>query len=322
MKKVLIITMAMVIIAASAAFAKPVYLAGEAWVDADPASNAVQFTWKFADHGDMWANNQVQFCPDPLREGCDPNVPFAAANAGGNVYQYSIPMEVIAGGQSALNLANDSNWLDALWLGLPDCSKLHLGKNLIYYRSILDPGIPKSGGMHILYIGPGAPFVPQAGDPRIYQCKVSPTTAITPTISVAEKPKKAVPQKKFKKRADGTICEEPCIQETLQNTREIKSDVKEVKESVGTPDKTDAADEKTVQQKARKTLKKVKHIKAQVGTSKSGRSLHDKVGEFKRKNGTVAGSLEEIHKDMKEIKSALKIPATPEDKKICLECHK
>lgn len=160
----------MLLMVASVAFAKSVYLAGEAWVDADLVGNAVQFTWKFADHGDMWANNQVQFCPDPLREGCDPNVPFAAANAGGNVYQYSIPMEVIAGGQSALNLANDSNWFDALWLGLPDCQRLHLGPHLIYYRSIVDPSIPKSGGMHILYVGPGAPFIPQPGDPRIYNC--------------------------------------------------------------------------------------------------------------------------------------------------------
>jgi hypothetical protein len=122
----------------------------------------------------MWANNQVQFCPDPLRPNCDPNVPFAAKEVNENVYEYDVPKELISYGQSALNLANDDDWLDALWLGLPDCQRLHLGKDLVLYKSMADPNIPKSGGMHILYVGLGAPFVPAADDPNLYSCGAKP----------------------------------------------------------------------------------------------------------------------------------------------------
>lgn len=178
-KKVMIMMLAVMLLAVSAAFANPViYLAGDAWVEVNPVKDAVQFIWKFSDSGDMWPDNQVMYCPDPLRGGCDQNIPFAPVVSGKN-YQFNVPMMVIAGGQSGFSLAKDGNWSDNLWLGLPDCSKLHLGRNLIYYNSTPDSNIPNSGGMHILYVGPGAPFVPKADDPRIYNCAAEPVKSVT-----------------------------------------------------------------------------------------------------------------------------------------------
>lgn len=189
-KMVMLMSLVLLLGFVSVAMATSVWLEKEAWVFADPTVSGnklqyVRFSWTYADPNDMWANNQVQFCPDPLREGCDPNVPFAAEIPKtevykGNIFQYDIPGEVIEAGQSALNLANDSDWFNALWLGLPDCQKLHLGPHLIYYRSMPDPSISKSGGWHILYVGPGAPFIPQAGDPRIYNCAEPAKSAAAP----------------------------------------------------------------------------------------------------------------------------------------------
>ena len=172
MKKttMLLVVCMLAIFSAGAAFAKTVYLAGEAWIEVDSTREPIEFIWKFSDQKDMWANNHVAFCPDLLRENCDPNVPFSGEKLSADTYGFKIPKEVIAGGQSAFNLANDDDWLDALWLGLPDCQRLHLGKDLVFYKSIADPNIPKSGGMHILYVGPGAPFVPNPNDPRLYTC--------------------------------------------------------------------------------------------------------------------------------------------------------
>lgn len=178
MKKTTLLLVLLAIFAAGSALAKTVYLAGESWVEVGTSGDVIQFYWKFTDSGDMKLNNQVQFCPDPLRENCDPNVPFAANKTDGNTHRFDIPKEVIAGGQSAFNLANDDDWFDALWLGLPDCQQVHLGKDLVFYRSVADPNIPKSGGMHILYVGPGAPFVPNPADPNLYTCGAKPATAV------------------------------------------------------------------------------------------------------------------------------------------------
>jgi hypothetical protein len=175
-----------IMLTASSAIANPViYLAGDTWVEANPVKDAVQFMWRFSDKGDMWPDNQVMYCPDPLRGGCDHNVPFAPV-VSEKRYQFTVPMMVISGGQSGFSLAKDGNWSDNTWLGLPDCSKLHLERNLIYYNSTPDPNIPNSGGMHILYIGPGAPFVPKADDPRIYNCAAEPAKIVSaaPAFSV------------------------------------------------------------------------------------------------------------------------------------------
>jgi hypothetical protein len=186
------VTLMIVMGIAMTSFATPVWLVHKARVDAEPATNGsdyVTFTWTYEDPQDMWQTNQVQFCPDPLRDGCDNNAPFTMVKISDKVLQINIPMEVIKAGQSAENLANDSNWLDALWLGLPDCGNLTLGKNLVYYKSVANPDIVKSGGMHILYVGPGAPFIPQAGDSRAYTCGAN-----APVISaVVEAPEKSAP---------------------------------------------------------------------------------------------------------------------------------
>ena len=292
----MLLSMLVLVMFSPAAFAKPVYLSGDAWVEANPGNGVVQFVWKFADSKDMWANNQVMFCADPLRENCDPNIPFAGKEVDGNQLKYDIPQEVIAGGQSAFNLANDADWLDALWLGLPDCQHVHPGKNVVFYRSVADPNIPKSGGMHILYVGPGAPFVPQANDPRLYTCGTYAVPVGQNKVATTSADSKTSSSKK-------TSMNDDCCNEVLS--------------SVGKPDATDLPDEKTVQQKTRKTLSHTKKISHAVGESKSGRSLHDKVGEFKYNKSTLAGTLEEIHKDVKDLKDKSN-GGTP---KPCAECH-
>jgi hypothetical protein len=304
----------------SMSYSKPIWLEKRAKVSAKPETHngrqVVTFTWRYGCDKDMIYNYQVHFCPDPLRDGCDDNIPISIEKCGDGTVKVHVPMEIISGGQSAFNLANDNSWLNTLWLGLPDCNLELEGDNLIFYKSIADPDIPRSGGMHILYVGPGAPFIPQAGDSRLYTCGVN-----APVISaVVEAPikKSSVAAKKYRTRADGSICEEPCIDEIVQNTRSIKADTTEIKESVGKADETDAADEKTLHQKARKTLKIVKKVDKSVGTSKSGRSLHDKIGEFRKPGGTTAGILEEIHKDVKDIKGSMKIP---ENQQPCNGCH-
>lgn len=343
MRKRILIKMLMAILlvafAASAAMATPVWLGNKAGVKAEPimASDGVhiqyiRYIFTHVDHKDTWHKEFVAYCADPLRAGCDANIPMRYNSKDGGTMIWDVPFEIIAGGQSAVNWAKEETWLNTFWLGLPDCQNLTVGKNLIYYNSNKDEGIPGSGGMHLLYIGPGAPFIPQPGDPNLFTCASYEAKSIStaPAVSVIQtpSPKKWRSQKKFRKLSNGIFCEEPCIKETLQNTREIKEDVKEiktdvkdVKESVGPIDKTEPVDEQTLQQKTRKNLKLTKEVHKAVGTSKSGRSLHDKTGDFKRKNGTIAGSLEEIHRDVKEIKGALKIPETPQDKKVCLKCH-
>jgi len=302
MKKALILCLILLLGFASVAMAAPVWLAGKGTVDAEPIGNAVRYTFTHADAKDTWHAEQVAFCPDPLREGCDGNIPFHFIKKDGNTMTWDIPMEVVKGGQSATNWANDEQWLNALWLGLPDCQNLTVGKNLIYYKSIVDPGIPKSGGMHLLYVGPGAPFVPQSGDPRIYTCGSTQRSSVVSTpasaVTMVAKPKQ-------RKRTDGSICTEPCIEEIKQNTREIKADVKDIKESVGPIDKTEPADEQTVQQKTRKTLSTVK-------------SIDRKIGESKRKGGTVHGTLDRVHQRVEDIATHLKVS----DATACITCHK
>lgn len=233
-KKVMIMMLAVMLLAVSAAFANPViYLAGDAWVEVNPVKDAVQFIWKFSDSGDMWPDNQVMYCPDPLRGGCDQNVPFAPVVSGKN-YQFNVPMMVIAGGQSGFSLAKDGNWSDNLWLGLPDCRKLHLGKNLIYYNSTFDPGIPNSGGMHILYIGPGAPFVPKADDPRRYNCEAEPVKSVTvstaPQKRIISTPDVGAGDNKVSVKGDNNDITPQKVQQKQKQKISIKGDNNTVKQ--------------------------------------------------------------------------------------------
>lgn len=176
MKKAVAVLMATIIMGiAGMAMAKPVQLTGPAQADADQVTEGekqfVKFTWCFTNNIDAekW-DNHVAYCPDELRPGCDSNVPFKMKKVSETSREVLVPMEVIAGGQSAFNLANDKDWFNAEWLFLPDCRRFRPGRNLTYYMSKPDPEIKKSGGMHVLYVGPGAPFIPSADDERLYQC--------------------------------------------------------------------------------------------------------------------------------------------------------
>jgi len=178
---------------ATTANAQAVYMVGDVYVKSALINNgqAVRFTWTFDDVGDMWMNDQIMFYADPIRDqwpGFEKFVPgerrspFQMEKEGVNTLHADIPMEVITEwGQSGFNLAGSNGWLaNVPWLGLPDCSKVHLDEAMIFYRSVADKSIPNSGGMHVLYIGSGAPFVPKADDPMIYRCSAGVPIQSTP----------------------------------------------------------------------------------------------------------------------------------------------
>jgi len=154
-------------LSATVAIAKPIYLANEGWVEAsDPmvvnGKKVVRYTIRYAEAGDMWHPIQVMFCADARRDGCDSNAFFNAVSTEGLVRTWDVPFEVIQWGQSGTNWGNED--VDPLMLGIPDCRNLHVGKNLRIARSLPDPDIKKSGGHYLLYVGPGAPYVPGPDD--------------------------------------------------------------------------------------------------------------------------------------------------------------
>lgn len=313
-KKPLFLFVFLSLLFTTTSIAKPVHLTGEIWVDMDPIISSggqlqsVRVTCKYANTIDMWADNYIAYCADPLREGCDNNIPFSAEKAvdniyKGNVYIFEIPGEVITGGQSAFNFAHDTDWFDADWMWLPDCKRIHLGPHVIYYKSNPDPNIAKSGGMHLLYIGPGAPFIPTADDSRNYQCynsvsappqaiqapaQVSPapapvvqqtTPAHAPAVTTSVAVAKSSPSSVSVKRPRTEKCN-PCEEA-------IKADTKAIRNSVGDADPAEPADEQTLQGKGKKDLEISKKIETSVGkdTPKEGekpKSLHEKQDENKR----------------------------------------
>ncbi|HBR71344.1 MAG TPA: hypothetical protein DEA27_00860, partial [Candidatus Moranbacteria bacterium] len=270
-QKVFFMAVVFLLAATAGAFAKPVYLAGEAWVDAEKVGNALRVSWKYSDPKDMWQTDQVQFCPDPLRADCEPNIPFKGTKTGDKTQHFDIPLEVISGGQSAFNLASDSDWFNALWLGIPS-KNLHIGKNLMYYRSQPDPNIPKSGGMHLLYIGSGAPFVPGVNDKKAYK-QTDGADGISTAAAPAPAPsKKKVAKNKKSKASDCTDCEKKILVEV----EEVKKDTVAIRESVGEVDKTEPVEIQTIQAKGRKIIKALGEGKP----DKGGKQLtaHEKIG--------------------------------------------
>lgn len=351
MKKMIMLAIAALMLASTSAHAKPVWLAKGASVDAQPVivdnNEFVRYTVRYQCAEDMWQDDVVNFCADKLREGCDRNLPIKFARTEGLTRTWDVPMEVVRNGQSGINFAKDENWFNTLWLGLPD-GNLRVGSNLVCARSIADAGIPHSGGTYLLYVGPGAPYVPSAntlgidGRPVTFACSGNvPVVREVPVVKVAP-PKKDYPRKTVKRKGpcpDGKgICSQPCIVEIREGVeylvksvgmwtpdepveeRTLQQKARITLDSLGKPDKTDEPDEKSVQQKTRKTLKHVKRIDKNVGEGKTGRSLHDKLGESKRKNGQLIPLTEEMHKDIKDIKAHLGIPAAKLN--VCTNCHK
>lgn len=166
MKRLLLMAM-MLLGFATSAMAKPVYLAADAQVDATPVNvggkEYLRYSIRTCDSGDLWMSNVVNFCADKLREGCDENLPSGYTSTDGNTRTWDVPMEVIKRGQSGMNFAHDGDWFNTLWLGLPD-SKVKVGPNLVCARSIKDENIAHSGGVYLLYVGPGAKYVPAPGE--------------------------------------------------------------------------------------------------------------------------------------------------------------
>lgn len=276
---------------AAVAFAKPVYLAGEAWVDAEKVGDVLRVNWKYSDPKDMWQTDQIQFCADPLRADCEPNVPFRGTRTSDKTQYFDIPMEVISGGQSAFNLASDGDWFNALWLGIPS-KNLHVGKNLMYYRSQPDPNIPKSGGMHLLYVGSGAPFVPGENDTKAYK-QTDGNVGVSAAAASGSKKKKA-----SGKKDDCTDCEKKII----QKVDDVKKDTTAIRESVGEVDKTEPAEIQTIQAKSRKIMKALGEGKP----DKAGKQLtaHEKLGEPEKPGDTVFRVAEETKMASFEAKEA------------------
>lgn len=355
MKKMIMLAIAALMLASTSAHAKPVWLAKGAAVNAEPVivdnQEFVRYSVHYQCAEDMWQNDVTNFCADKLREGCDRNLPIKFTGTEGLTRTWDVPMEVVRAGQSGMNFTKDENWFDTLWLGLPD-RNLQVGSNLVCARSVMDPSIAKSGGTYLLYVGPGAPYVPSAnelgidGRPVIFTCPGNvPAAREVPVVREAPRkvaPPKEYPRKTVKRRGpcpDGKgICIQPCIVEIREGVqylvksvgmwtpeepieeRTLQQKARITLDSLGKPDKTDEPDEKTVQQKTRKTLKHVKRIDKNVGQGKTGRSLHDKLGESKRKNGQLMPQVEEMHKDIKDIKAHLNIPAAKLN--VCTNCHK
>ncbi|NTW27514.1 MAG: hypothetical protein HGA36_04275 [Candidatus Moranbacteria bacterium] len=361
-KQILMATMLLVLGITTSVLAKPVNLAHLARIDANPVTingcQFVEYVMRYTDPKDMWHDNTVNFCADALRDGCNENLPLKFISTEGLVRKYRTPMEVISAGQSGVNLAHDEDWFNTLWARIPD-NNLEVGNNLVCARSLPDVSIPHSGGTYLLYTGPGAPYVPSKNDvfpgteKRDASGNIIAGTGVKILVPcgnaaiakvVAPAPAKkavtAVRKKVIKKVPcpDGTgICSQPCIIEIREGvehliesvgmpTKDEPADEKTLQQkarktldSVGVADKTDEADEKTLQQKARKGLKLKKEIHKAVGTSKSGRSLHDKLGESKRPNGQLIPVVEEMHNDIKDIKAHLNIPANKLNK--CANCH-
>ncbi|MFA6160292.1 MAG: hypothetical protein WC678_04390 [Parcubacteria group bacterium] len=314
-KKSLFLLIILSLFFATTSAAKPVHLTGEIWVDMDPIISSggqlqsVRVTCKYANTIDMWADNYIAYCADPLREGCDNNIPFSAEKAGGNIYKgnvyiFEIPGEVITGGQSAFNFAHDTNWFDADWMWLPDCKRIHLGPHVIYYKSNPDPNIAKSGGMHLLYVGPGAPFIPTADDSRNYQCYNSvsaPPQAIQAPAQISPAPapviQQATPAPAPAVTTSVAVAKTPVVKRPAREKcnpceEAIKANTDATRKSVGDIDPAEPYEEQTLQSKARIT-------KEAVGKGKpdnEGKSLsaHEKLGEPSKKEETVFGLLKKI----------------------------
>jgi hypothetical protein len=299
MKALRLLVLCFVAIALStSAMAYTERLTSPARVDADlvdvNGKKYIRFTFTHTSAADTWHDTLVSFCPDPLREGCDNNIPFSITKMECTTTMiWDIPLEVIAGGQSAVNWACDEDWFNTKWLFLPDCRNLTVGRNLIYYKSLPDPMIPKSGGMHLLYVGPGAPFVPASDDPRWFRCggycaPSAPPIVIAPVVP-APVPPVVKPAEPCKKPASPkSICDEPCIQQ-------ISEDTSATRESVGVIDKTEPADEQKLQQKARKTLAISKRVETNTSTIiDQNNQTNDKLGTPKGEGQTLFSELDDV----------------------------
>lgn len=240
MKALRLLVLCFVAIALStSAMAYTERLTSPARVDADlvdvNGKKYIRFTFTHTSAADTWHDTLVSFCPDPLREGCDNNIPFSITKMECTTTMiWDIPLEVIAGGQSAMNWACDEDWFNTKWLLLADCRNLTVGRNLIYYKSFPDPMIPKSGGMHLLYVGSGAPFVPAPDDPRWFRCgeycapsmpsaTVAPVAPVSPAVTPKESPKQVCK----KPAAPKSICDEPCIQDIQSAVHKIDDNLGE-----------------------------------------------------------------------------------------------
>lgn len=272
MKKTSLLLAVCFLVLTTVANAATIRLAHRAGAKAAPmavnGNQVVRYNLHFTDPKDMWESDQVQFCPDEKREECDGNIPFPITKTSDRTGYIDIPMEVIMGGQSASNLAGSSDWLNANWLFLPDCN-LDLEGNLIFYRSQPNPNIPKSGGMHLLYVGPGAPFIPKDDDPQIYRCGgnvaqatvstvvtsryVAPVPAVAPAPVVTQTVKSTSTSVKKTAADDCTTCEKKII----AKVDEVKEDTVATRGSVGDVDKTEPVETRTIQAGKRKILKRI-----------------------------------------------------------------
>ena len=232
----------------------------------------------------------VQYCQDNLRAGCGNKLAIQPSSVNASSMTFQLDMGGVRDGQVAFNFRRNC---DKRWLAIPDC-RVKTGASMAMGMSYFTKEIEESGGAHFVYTGSG--IQPWSPIDASKWCDESVRREVPRPIVVAAPQLAPRPALKFKKLPNGTLCQEPCIQEIVQNTREIK-------ESVGTPDPSDPPDERTLQQKARKNLQET-------------REVHKKIGTSKRKGGTVHGTLDKIHQDVADIKRHFNIQDGQ-----CSQCH-
>lgn len=238
----------------------------------------------------------ILYCQDNLRAGCGNKFGIQPFEQSAGIMKYQIPQDAIADGQVAFNFKKSG-----AWLYIPDCRVKtggQVGMGMSFYTKTID----ESGGAHFVYTGGGTKVWSPVSAGACGSAKVASAAPFVKKES-ATITAPAAPAKKYGKRADGSICQEPCMQEVVAKVRDIKQDTTAIRESVGDVDKTEPADEQTVQQKSRKILKKTTVIEKSVGVAAPPKglpekSLHEKIGEPTKEGETVMGVLKDIQKNV------------------------
>lgn len=264
-------------------------LAGNVWQVSGSQQDVSQFDT-------LW-----MYCQDNLRPGCPNNVDVRYAEDGGTYRIFKLDDKALSDGQVAGNFTNANGG----WLHLPNCN-VKLKGCIKLGNSYRDPNIPNSGGAMLVNTSTGAPVQ----YPLSMEGACGESYAPAPPIAAMAPPRSAQPRvtaapsyrlpapKKYVRRADGSMCEAPCIQEILANTREsvqldreikadttqIRQDTKEIRKDV----KEVKHDVKYTKKYVRKTYKKVSQIRDSVGNPKDKKTtLHEKIDRIEQKLGTA-----------------------------------
>ncbi len=219
-----------------------------------------------------------QYCPDRLRSTAQRIItvmPFEVTDGTNSaVLKFKLDEFGLQNGATCLNFTKEEN--SSAWLGVPDC-KIRTAGKIKMGMSFKTSSIANSGGAMFVYTGTGdSPESPidnsDCDDERAVHLKRQ-------RANIEDSRHSVVPAhypKVIKK--DG-----PC---------------EEVMNSIGRPSEDDPADEKTLHQKARKTLVIVKEahlvvkkVHKSLSDPKDGRStVHDKLDSIEKKIDTKSSA--------------------------------